>query len=649
MSIRTYLIVSYLALVLFITLGMLAGVDLVNQRLKERNITYAKEGVERLTRANMELSEKILSTYGEFMVEDLAQDVARELSLQIGNRKTYDYRKIRENPQLRRLATLEVRTPDGVAGYVDLLDNKGEAVLHPNPQVEGKNFSQWREQFPEMWELVQRSFTTPKVKGYYTFIDRNNRTRKKFMALAQVSQTPFIVASVVNIDDFFVPMQEKIQQAGHEVVAQATQGIGAYQDSVAGKVKLTALAGAGGFCLLGGMTGLVFAVIISRPLRRLKRGVEQVGEGNFEVAVPETGFKEVLGLAHSFNDLGRQLTDYIAKRDFIRDTFGRYVTKEVVQKLLESEAGLELGGETREVSILMSDLRGFTALTSGMEPEQVITFLNRYLGKMIEILLEHRAIIDEIIGDGILAFFGAPDPLEDHPVRGVACALAMQAAMEELNARNLSDGLPHLEMGIAVNTGSVVVGNIGSELRTKYSVIGSPVNVTGRMESFSVGGQVLIGQSTYSRVQNLVEVGEILSVQMKGVPGMSTLYDVRAIKAPYNIRLKERREILVPLAAPLSVRVYRICEKIVVGVIEEALIQQLSETRAVIACEGELLEWEDVRLQPLDENRAELPGKIYGKVISVQPGEGRRQQANVRFTSVSPEIEQRIHQALQEA
>ena len=108
---------------------------------------------------------------------------------------------------------------------------------------------------------------------------------------------------------------------------------------------------------------------------------------------------------------------------------------------------------------------------------------------MIEILLDYRAVIDEILGDGILAFFGAPEPLEDHPVRAVACAMAMQAAMDEINFLNEADGLPYLEMGVAVNTGAVVVGNIGSERRTKYSVVGAHVNFTGRIESFALGGR----------------------------------------------------------------------------------------------------------------------------------------------------------------
>ena len=236
------------------------------------------------------------------------------------------------------------------------------------------------------------------------------------------------------------------------------------------------------------------------------------------------------------------MTEGLKDRDRIKDTFGRYLTQEVVKRLLESKEGLKLGGETRKISMMMSDLRGFTALTSSMKPEDVITFLNRYLGKMLEIILDHHGIIDEIIGDGILAFFGAPETLENHPELAVACALKMQIAMQEINAQNEADGLPHLEMGVAVNTGEVIVGNIGSEKRAKYGAVGSQVNFTGRLESFTVGGQVLISQATYESVAQKLDIRDALDVEMKGVPGKVKLYDVRGIfgahEASYQTGMK---------------------------------------------------------------------------------------------------------------
>ena len=252
----------------------------------------------------------------------------------------------------------------------------------------------------------------------------------------------------------------------------------------------------------------------------------------------------------------------------------------------------------------MSDLRGFTAIIAEMDPEKVITFLNRYLSKMIEILLDHRAVIDEILGDGILAFFGAPEPLEDHPARAVACALAMQAAMDEINAANEAEGLPRLAMGIGVNTGPVVVGNIGSERRTKYSVVGSDVNFASRMEAYALAGQVLISASTYSRVRDLVEVGQAKQVEMKGVPGPATLYEVRAIGAPYNIRLGDKSEELGSCRNRVRVQVHRLKDKIVTDDTGEAWVTHLGETVAGVRSAGKVAAWEDVRLTLLDETRS---------------------------------------------
>jgi sigma-B regulation protein RsbU (phosphoserine phosphatase) len=389
--------------------------------------------------------------------------------------------------------------------------------------------------------------------------------------------------------------------------------------------------------LLLGVVIILISRSITRPLRLLAQKTAVMAHGDFDTTVELTGAREITHLAQAFNEMGRQLTDYIAKRDFIRDTFGRYVTQEVVKKLLEDREALELGGETRELTILLADLRGFTALTADMHPEQVITFLNRYLGRMIEVLVDHRAIIDEILGDGILAFFGAPEPLPDHPARAVACALSMQAAMEEINRLNAADGLPHLQMGIAVNTGLVVVGNIGSEKRAKYSVVGSEVNFTARLESYSVGGQVLISASTYERVRDQVAVHGSLQVQMKGVPLPATVYDVRGIGAPYDIHLKTRRDHLIALTAPLAVQVFLIKDKIVQGAADRAWVTHLCDTSAQITLEGDLEAWDDVRLDLL-EATGSVHGKMYGKVTAVRPQGGSLKDADIHFTSVSPEV-----------
>jgi len=372
---------------------------------------------------------------------------------------------------------------------------------------------------------------------------------------------------------------------------------------------------------------------IARPVNMLSEAAVRFSRGDYGQALPVISRDELGQLTEAFNAMSAGLK----QRDFIRDTFGRYLTQEVVNQLLESENGLRLGGENREVSILISDLRGFTAQTAHMSPDKVLYLLNRYLGKMIEILMDHHGIVDEIEGDGILAFFGAPVPMEDHPVQAVASAVAMQAAMEQINAINSIDGLPHLEMGIGVNTGTVVVGNIGSERRTKYGIVGAAVNFAGRIESYTLGGQVLIGETTYEKVRNIVRVRDVIQVEMKGIGTLVRLYDIRGVTEPYNIGLRDIIEPPVRIKSPIPVRIRRIDEKVIGRAEGVGRITRLSETSSTVESEIELGPHDEIRIDVLDKEMERVSGEAFGKVISVT-GSGDVFRSEIRFTFISPGI-----------
>jgi class 3 adenylate cyclase len=214
---------------------------------------------------------------------------------------------------------------------------------------------------------------------------------------------------------------------------------------------------------------------------------------------------------------------------FIKDTFGRYLSKKVVEEILSSDKGRQIGGTRKTVTVLMADLRGFTTLSESRDPEEMVQLLNRYLKQMSTIILAYDGIIDEILGDAILAVFGAPDPHENDPQRAVACAIEMQNRLARLNTELMDDGYPALEMGIGINTGSVIVGNIGSDLRMKYGIVGETVNQAARIESNSIGGQVLIGESTYRAVQAQVQADTPKTLMMKGMKKPLVFYSVVAI------------------------------------------------------------------------------------------------------------------------
>ena len=289
-----------------------------------------------------------------------------------------------------------------------------------------------------------------------------------------------------------------------------------------------------GILLIGiSLFGYVSARML-RPLSNLTAVAGEVAQGHLDLALPPARRRDEVGrLTQSF----AHMLEGLRQRDFIRDTFGRYVSPEVAEAVINSPQGPALGGETRDVTFLVSDLRGFTSMSSRLPPHEVIDILNRYLERMVDIIQTHRGTIDEFQGDGILAFFGAPLGGEDDQERAVACAIAMQNALVEINADQQQRGLPTLNMGIGINTGQAIVGNIGSEKRTKYGAVGSAINEAYRIESYTVGGQILISPSTHDAVRDLVETQGAQEVQFKGLEQPITLHDIAGIRGRYAISL----------------------------------------------------------------------------------------------------------------
>jgi class 3 adenylate cyclase len=271
--------------------------------------------------------------------------------------------------------------------------------------------------------------------------------------------------------------------------------------------------------------GIALVRWIAQPLRELDAQARRIREGDLGVAIVPRSRDEIGTLAGTMAEMVQGLRD----RDFIRDVLGRYVSPELAEQCLQDRTALRLGGEIRFVSIVMSDLRGFSGLSERLGPERMIGLLNRYLGAMTRVILAHRGTINEFIGDAILALFGAPFERPDDAERAVRCAWAMQQAMAGFNKESRAQGLPALTMGIAIHSGRVVAGNIGSQDHMKYGVVGPAVNLAGRIESLTVGPQVLLSEATLERVRHLVTVGPGSQVAVKGVPEPVTVYDLRGV------------------------------------------------------------------------------------------------------------------------
>jgi adenylate cyclase len=285
---------------------------------------------------------------------------------------------------------------------------------------------------------------------------------------------------------------------------------------------------AGSLCIL--LIILLIRYVAGRlasSVTHISRAAEKVAKGDYGDPLPITGRDEIGQLAKSFNTMVRGLKE----RDFLSNTFGRYVDQEIARELMQRPEATRLGGEKREVAILISDIRNFTHLSESISPEKTIHILNRYFSRMIEVIQRHKGIIVDFFGDSLLVFFDPIDgPIAPMIRMAVRCALEMQGEMEDFNAQGKAEGLPKLQMGIGVNAGEVIVGNIGSETRAKYGIVGSPVNITQRIQAEAEGGEVVIPETAYNHIFKDLTVKRSFNVRLKGLEQPIQLYVIRGIQ-----------------------------------------------------------------------------------------------------------------------
>ena len=250
-----------------------------------------------------------------------------------------------------------------------------------------------------------------------------------------------------------------------------------------------------------------------------------MARGNYGEPLPVASRDEIGRLTAAFNDMVAGLKE----RDFISNTFGRYLDPEIARELLSRPEASRMGGEKRGVVILFADVRGFTPLAETLTPEATISLINRHFSRMIEVIQAYRGIIVDFLGDAILAFFDPLDgPMEPVVRRAIGCALKMQAAMA---AENLAKpGAPPLRLGIGLHAGEVVVGNIGSETRAKYGIIGAAVNLSHRIQGQAQGGEVVVSEMVFHHCREILAVSRTFETALKGIAHPVKLYVVAGMR-----------------------------------------------------------------------------------------------------------------------
>ncbi len=212
----------------------------------------------------------------------------------------------------------------------------------------------------------------------------------------------------------------------------------------------------------------------------------------------------------------------------VKNTFKRYVSKQVVDELLDDDAKLNLGGEQREVTILFTDIRGFTSMSEKMKPERVVSTLNEYFSQMIDIVFKYNGTLDKIIGDELMIVYGAPIAAEDDTERAVITAVEMQDQIKTLNQERKKRKEPPITFGVGINRGPVVSGNIGSRDMMDYTVIGDAVNLGARLCSAAGPGEILVSGSVWDATKRKFSYNSLDPINVKGKKDKISVYQIKA-------------------------------------------------------------------------------------------------------------------------
>jgi adenylate cyclase len=276
---------------------------------------------------------------------------------------------------------------------------------------------------------------------------------------------------------------------------------------------------------ISGLLSLLLAVVLalpaamvvsrraSRPLAELHDVVESIGKGDFSARVNVRSQDEFGSVGTAVNEMAVGL----GERQRVKSAFARYVSHQVMDTVLESGAEIKLSGDRRRISVLFCDIRGFTTISESLSPEKVVQLLNEYFERMVDVVIRNNGTLDKFIGDGMMVIFGAPDDDPYQEEHALKAAIEMQAELRKLAEKWRGEGL-NLRIGIGINSGPAIVGNIGSSQRMDYTAIGDTVNLASRLESatkeFGVG--IIISEYTHNAVRGAFQFTKLGEVRVRG-------------------------------------------------------------------------------------------------------------------------------------
>lgn len=365
-------------------------------------------------------------------------------------------------------------------------------------------------------------------------------------------------------------------------------------------------------CYELGATVVLHKPFSSASMLRIERAaLQNEMTRNYEKIVQRQTME--LAAAKEIKRLNEQLS---VRNELLHQILGKYFSDELVDVILENPQGAAIGGEKRNVTVMMADLRGFTALSERLSADEVVAILNHYLEKMTEVIMKYKGTIIEFIGDAILAVFGAPLVAEHAADDAIAAAIEMQNSMDSVNRYNTENGYPEIEMGIGIHAGEVFIGNIGSEQFMRYNVIGQVVNLCSRIQTYSIGGQILVSEQTQKYLKGKLVLNKQFEISMKGIHERLVVCDTREIAGVYDKQLSMPvRENLLRLEKAIPSVLYLLQGKSVIRASVHGNICAISGHKICICCEEkdmhEFAVYQDMEVVVGDEN-------AYAKILNIE-------------------------------
>ncbi len=265
-----------------------------------------------------------------------------------------------------------------------------------------------------------------------------------------------------------------------------------------------------------------FSKSLTNPLTTLVDATKEIEKGIFQVGIKASTGDEIGILTDSFVQMGRGLEE----REKMKDAFGKFVNKEIAEQVLKGT--IKLGGERKTATVFFSDIRGFTAISEKLEPEEVVEFLNQYMTRMVNCVNNTRGVVDKYIGDAVMAVWGAPVSHGNDTENAVNGALMMRRELIEFNKGRGGDKKPIIKIGCGLNTGPVLAGQIGSNEKMEYTVIGDTVNLASRIESLNkpFGTDILVSTDTYNQIKDIFRTVPMQKIKVKGKSEPQQIYAV---------------------------------------------------------------------------------------------------------------------------